>query len=467
MVGISLLALALWKAGGSAVTLATSASLILSVAAGAAILGAMVYGKRTQELDDKARAERKQWMSLEVSSRHHAEVAAYERSCELNALLRAAHDIDGARDLYPQLESVTQHMSEVLPYDAIEIVELLPDNSWTSLFIRGPEQFIHACRAQATAYASERDLHYREIVRTREPLLINDVNSDAPGAWAVRQRITPTGAWTALRGCVIAPLLVRGSVIGYMLIANNKVNAYSPKRATLAGAFADLVANAIEKTRAHEATLLAATLTEKNRFARELHDLVSQSLFGVLLGVRTIAHATATASPPDQNTIKYVVDSAESALADLRALVFELRPDYLEREGLHAALRKQIRALCERHRIALKLELCDPEPRLPLATQEALYGVALEAVQNAATHGRPTSIILRATHSQQVYEISVQDNGAGFDAARIDASHRGMRSMHERARGCGAYLSVASAPGKGATVALSVSTRQPASGASG
>lgn len=86
---------------------------------------------------------------------------------------------------------------------------------------------------------------------------------------------------------------------------------------------------------------------------------------------------------------EYVLSLAEAGLAEMRALIFELRPEALESEGLIAALERRAAALRARHGISVNLE-CPDEPDVLLGTKEALYRIAQEALQNMVKHARGT-----------------------------------------------------------------------------
>src|SRR5690606_4762228 len=142
-----------------------------------------------------------------------------------------------------------------------------------------------------------------------------------------------------------------------------------------------------ENARLYEQALSLAALEERQRLARELHDSVSQALYGIALGARTArtlldraelaAEQTETLASP----LDYVLSLAEAALTEMRALIFELRPESLAMEGLVVALTRQGDALEARHNVAVTTAF-GPEPELPLSTKEALFRVAQEALHN-------------------------------------------------------------------------------------
>ncbi len=136
----------------------------------------------------------------------------------------------------------------------------------------------------------------------------------------------------------------------------------------------------------------------------------------------------------------------------MRALIFELRPDALVQEGLVAAVRRQ--AAAAEARTGLTITVTGPEPRLPLdpAAEEHLYRIALEAVHNAVKHADASTLSIHITHLGDAVELTVTDDGVGFDPTRADPDRYGMRTMRERAVAAGAALDLIGRPGVGTTV---------------
>ncbi|HEX8917873.1 MAG TPA: PAS domain S-box protein, partial [Chloroflexota bacterium] len=194
-----------------------------------------------------------------------------------------------------------------------------------------------------------------------------------------------------------------------------------------------------------------AVTAERQRLSRELHDSVSQALYSIGLSVRT-AQALLDVDPARAaDPIEFALSQVDRGLAEMRALIFDLRPEALEREGLTAALQRQAAALRARHQIPVDLDLCD-EPDAVLAVKEALYRIAQEALHNTVKHAHATAvgISLRADSTRVCLEI--HDNGLGFDPAHAYPGHLGLRSMAERAEKLGGRVEITSDPGLGSTV---------------
>ena len=145
-------------------------------------------------------------------------------------------------------------------------------------------------------------------------------------------------------------------------------------------------------------------------------------------------------------------------MAEMRALIFELRPESLAEEGLVVALTKQAESLRARHQLDVQLDLCE-EPDLPLATQAALYRIAQEALHNIVKHARASAVTLRLcapTAQAPLLALDIHDDGVGFDPDGAFPGHLGLRSMRERAAQLGGTLAINSALGCGTQIRVRV-----------
>ncbi|MBV9281162.1 MAG: sensor histidine kinase, partial [Chloroflexi bacterium] len=212
---------------------------------------------------------------------------------------------------------------------------------------------------------------------------------------------------------------------------------------------------AVENARLYMRSRDVATLEERQRLARELHDSVSQALYGIALGAKTARTLLDRDAARAAEPLEYVLAQAEAGLAEMRALIFELRPDALEKEGLVAALTKQAESLRVRHGIAVKAQLSN-EPDVPFETKEALYRIAQEAMHNTVKHARARAVDLSLTWDAEDVVLDVRDDGTGFDPARGFPGHLGLQTMKERAMRLGGTLQVESAPGSGTRISVQV-----------
>jgi signal transduction histidine kinase len=142
----------------------------------------------------------------------------------------------------------------------------------------------------------------------------------------------------------------------------------------------------------------------------------------------------------------------------MKALIFELRPESLEKEGLVAALEKQAAALRARREIEVEADLCD-EPDVPLEVKEDIYRIAQEVLHNTVKHARASKVGISMRCSPEHITLDILDDGIGFDARGEFPGHLGLRSMRERAGRLGGTLEVDSAPEEGTRVRASIPIR--------
>ena len=220
---------------------------------------------------------------------------------------------------------------------------------------------------------------------------------------------------------------------------------------TFLRAIAGLAASAAETHRLVSAQQGQVALEERQRLSRELHDSLSQALYAIALGARSAQNRLTSSPQRAAEPLDYILRLAEAALADMRSLILDLRPESLEREGLVAALRERSVAVTGRYGIDVAVDLPDEPPLSPSAKQ-AIYRIALEALNNVVKHSRARHVTLRLDTSEHNVSLEVTDDGDGFDATATYPGHLGLQSMRERAESPGGTLQVDSESGRGTTI---------------
>lgn len=222
------------------------------------------------------------------------------------------------------------------------------------------------------------------------------------------------------------------------------------------------IALVVENARLFEDAQGKAALEERQRLARDLHDSVSQALYGISLGANSAKSALSLDSSKAklrelERSLDYLIYMGDTAMAEMKSLIFELRPESLATEGLVMALRKHLRALELRHRFALQLDL-PGEPEVSLEVKEMLYRIAQEAMNNIVKHAQAKHVWIRLNVSEEKLELQVRDDGHGFDPNKEFPGHLGLRSMRERAEKLGATYEISSKLHEGTTVRVALET---------
>ncbi len=224
----------------------------------------------------------------------------------------------------------------------------------------------------------------------------------------------------------------------------------------LAAHAAIAITNARLYDRSRELTILA----ERNRLALDLHDVVSQKLFGLVLA----AESALTLLDRDRDVAgaRVQIERAQAlgrqAQDELRSLISELRPPDLDRDGLSGALRKHVELVGALHAAELTARV-DPGVTTGDGRRDLeILRIAQEALQNALRHSAAHRIDVRVEAQADRLVLEVSDDGVGFDPRdpELRSRHLGLTSMQERAGRIAGRLEIRSAPGAGATVGLVV-----------
>jgi signal transduction histidine kinase len=294
------------------------------------------------------------------------------------------------------------------------------------------------------------------MLASREPFRAPDIQEDPRfEGWPA--------AHQSMRSFLGVPILSRGEVVGAFYLTDKqgpKEALFSEKDEELIGMLATHAAIALENADLHERSRELSTIEERKRLARELHDSVTQTLFSI--GLTAEAAASLVASEPERARaeLETLQELTRTALAEMRSLIFELRPAELETDGLAAALRKHVDVLRRLHAQEIEVSV-EGDRRLPPAVEKGLLRIAQEALGNALRHAGAARVELVLDVRDSRAALRVRDDGAGFDPEEAAARSRrlGLTSMRERAEALGGRLEIDSAPGRGTTVAVEVAWR--------
>jgi signal transduction histidine kinase len=253
-------------------------------------------------------------------------------------------------------------------------------------------------------------------------------------------------------GAVLAvPLLVRGEAYGVLALEYRRARDFSDLDVRLAASFGAEVAMAIENARLRDEIRQSAAATERSRLARDLHDSVTQSLFAASLKAEVIRRRWRPSSAEARENVEDVERLARGALAEMRTLLMEMRPDTLAEASL-ATLLEQLAAATEGgSRVTVHVEV-PGSAQLPQNVSVALFRIAQEALQNVNRHSGATEAWVMLETAGDDVRLTVRDNGHGFDQAGVTPDHLGLAMMRERAGDAGAEVLVESTPGAGTTV---------------
>ncbi len=204
---------------------------------------------------------------------------------------------------------------------------------------------------------------------------------------------------------------------------------------------------------AKEDQLERAVENERGRIARELHDAVTQTLFTASLIADTLPRIWERDVDEGARRLEELRGLTRGALAEMRTLLFELRPAALEGADLRELLRQLSEAFRARARVPVDLDFSGGYRPLPPDVQLVFYRAAQEALNNCFKHARAARVQVTLAYAD-VITLAICDDGRGFDAGAVGADHFGLAIMRERAGVVGAALTVDSAPQQGTCIRL-------------
>jgi signal transduction histidine kinase len=248
-----------------------------------------------------------------------------------------------------------------------------------------------------------------------------------------------------------------GTIIGaFYLTEKEDADVFDAQDQELIELLAAHASIAITNARLYEQSRELSILSERNRLALELHDVVSQKLFSVMLTAEAAAAQMDRDLVAARAQIERLRELAGEALEELRALILGLRPPELERDGLTGALRKEVEMLGAVHGANVDLQI---EPGFTIDTDDrelALLRIVHEALHNAVRHAHAAHVTVRVGATNGALVVEVADDGVGFDpeSAELRSRHLGLTSMEERARELRGRLRIDSRPGTGTTVRI-------------
>ena len=192
---------------------------------------------------------------------------------------------------------------------------------------------------------------------------------------------------------------------------------------------------------------------ERRRLSRELHDRIGANLTALSLNLRLVRGEWEKSSTRLDDSEKLLDSTAQL----VRDVLTDMRPPGLDELGLLAALREHAEQVAQRSQLAVEVQGEEPQPRLPAATEIALFRIAQEALTNIVKHARASAVAVSLRADTDVVTLTIEDDGAGFAGeARAMAAGMGMASMRERADAVGARARIESALGRGTRVIVEV-----------
>jgi signal transduction histidine kinase len=288
--------------------------------------------------------------------------------------------------------------------------------------------------------------------------------STASERWGV-ETIQQLAARASGAGLVL-PLMFKGATIGALELHGSPTGPFDDEDARLLQPFADAAAVAIENARLYEQARFSATLAERNRLARELHDTIAQGLTAVTMQLEAAQRSFERDPARARARLGRAHELAREALEDVRRSVWTLAAPLVDGQALSQALDELTQRFAERTGLAVSYRHSGPAPALGHAAATQVLRIVQEALQNVEKHARATQVCVESALAANELQVQVRDDGVGFELGASSQGSSGsngddhtsdgfgLLSLRERARLSGGMLHIESAPGAGTRIAV-------------
>jgi signal transduction histidine kinase len=284
------------------------------------------------------------------------------------------------------------------------------------------------------------------VAVTGEPAIVRNTATDPR---VTRNIVEPEG----IRSFMQVPITAGGEILGVFSADSLHPGTFGEADLNLLITLAQRAARAIENAQRYERAQETVVAEERSRLARELHDAVTQTLFSASLIADVLPRVWAQNPEKGRQQLEEVRLLTRGALAEMRTLLLELRPEALLDAQMEDLLGQLGRALSGRTGVPVDLEV-GGQITLPAAVQIALYRIAQESLNNIARHAEAAHVKVQYHSAPGHACLCIRDDGRGFEVEDVDRDHFGLQNMRERAAAIGAWLEIVSQPGAGTQITV-------------
>jgi two-component system nitrate/nitrite sensor histidine kinase NarX len=372
------------------------------------------------------------------------------RQREQSTLLDISHTLASTLELKPGL--ILDQLRVIVKYSHAALF-VLEDSTLVTIAMRGVEQpegvvpfRIHLDGPEILA----------RLFNKHRPIRIADVSSPDQEAGFLRSLLSGEASLLLEGVCawMWVPLAIKGRIVGGVGVAHTEQGYFTSHHADLALTVANQAAITMVNSELYQQGQALAALQERQRLAQNLHDAVNQSLFSAGL----IAEVLPRLWDRDQDLARQSLEDlrrlTRGAMAEMRALLAELRPSTLTDSDLGDLVRLLGNAFTGRTNIPATISITG-EGILPAEVQVTIYRICQEALNNIAKHAGASLVEINLKYKGRTAELVIRDNGQGFDPKRSSSpGHYGLSMMRERAEEVGAQLSITSQPDHGTELVI-------------
>ncbi len=377
------------------------------------------------------------------------------RTREQSTLIEISQTLAFALDLKPGL--ILDQMRMIIDFTHAVLFEV-EEEDLVALAVRGSQQL-----EQAIPFRIQLNdpLAQAALLNQILPHRFADVWSADPVSQLIRSLLDEQAAvlLNGMHSSMWIPLAVNGRFIGAILVTHMKPNYFTAHHADLAQTIAKQAAISMVNAHMYEHAQILATVQERKRLAQNLHDAVNQSLFSAGLIAEVLPRLWEQNPDEGRRSLEDLRRLTRGALAEMRGLLAELRPQVLIDSELDDLLRQLSNAFTGRTNIPVTLTVSgqgalQEQGALPADVQVAFYRLCQESFINIAKHAKASQVAIHLKYEAGTVELNIRDDGRGFDPDHTPSGHYGLSIMRERAKAISAVLSIASQPDHGTEIIM-------------
>jgi PAS domain S-box-containing protein len=368
---------------------------------------------------------------------------------EQATLLNISYTLASTLELEPAV--LLEQLQDIIAYTQGGLFTL-KDLTLFPLAMRGTPQLEQSAPA-AIQLNSASDILV--LFNGHRPIRVGDVHGDDPAAQFLLSLLHDSSTiWLqGMQSWMWVPLAVKGRIIGGLGLAETGRNYFTVHHENLALSVANQAAITMVNAELYGHAQELAVLEERQRLAHNLHDAVNQSLFSAGLIAEVLPRLWEQDQEDGRRSLEDLRRLTLGAMAEMRALLTELRPAIITDAELADLLRLLGNAFTGRTDIPARVVVVGHND-LPHHVQLAFYRICQEALNNVAKHARAGMVEIHLVHEDTGLELTINDDGLGFDPERTASGHYGLSMMQEQADAVRAQLTITSRKGQGAEVRL-------------
>lgn len=288
------------------------------------------------------------------------------------------------------------------------------------------------------------------VFKNRQPFLVDDATDDGRVPAAIRK--------ASISCFLMVPLTIQeggeNRMLGCMCLARKEKPPFNQDEIVRLNAIAEHMSNLIDSDRRRRRDI---TTKERQKLMRDLHDSVSQKLYGVVTTTEAAqASLEAGRSVDPAQEFARIGENARQAVREMRLFLYQMQQVDIEKEGLISVLHHRISAVEGRSDIKARLLIGDQGISLSKDKELMLYYIAQEAMNNVLRHAHAKSVLVTLKQGRRNVTMEIQDDGCGFDLKKVDRSGLGLQNMRERTAQINGTLKVTSRPNQGTKIVVTV-----------